>query len=290
MSQEEFSNEKKILDIFIKLFKKIFYLIIVIIGYLQAYDYIKDKFPASIEIQQSKFSKTQYKTYFEFINKNSAIEKGDLVNPIEIILSDSVNTVWIRKDIQKKFGINFKIKKNVIAFNFDLVNKNERFNFWSISKKAIKILDVKHRIKDVEQINFYHFKDNPKPIYKVLNFWLLTLFIAIVLFIDSLLVILKDKKLNKMKSFVVSYPLTIENKTDFLNQYRNLYNNYDLRFKTPASFFIDFKINNLLNSFHNYDQKEVDLIKFATNWYTEIFILYRFRTIFIIISPILFIK
>lgn len=280
--------EKKLFEISKKFISKVFLLIITIVGYFQALDYIRDKIPVAIELTQCRNINTQIKSSFEFSNRNSSIDKSDFITPLEIIMSDTVTNIYIKKKEKEKYDINLRSNNDTIFISFALLNKNEKFIFEAFSKREFEIKELKYRIKNVDNINFYHFKNNPKPISRIFKVWLFTLLISILLFFDALLVILKDRKLGELKKFVFEYDLTKENKGDFLEKYRLLYNEYPLRIKTPSSFFIDYKIKNLLNSFQNYNNREVNFIRLTISYYTEFFVFYRIRTIFIIISPILF--
>lgn len=288
MTDRELTPERRMFDIVKKYILKAFYLIIAVIGYFQAFDYIKEKLPLNIEITDSKLQDGRYITSFQINNKNASIEKADFVRPIELILNNNINSLIINRKEKIKCGIQSAIDKNVLTLEFDLLNKNEIINFKTISDKELDFKTINFRIKDIDEISFYHFKSKPKPIKRILNFWAILLVLSIVLFIDALLVILKDTPLGKMKSFVNNFPLTVENKTEFLEKYRKLYSDYNLRLKPSEKFFIDFKIKNLLDSFE-YNEKNIQLIRSMTNFYTEFFVMYRLRTIFVIISPILFI-
>lgn len=276
------------LELIKKLLKKAFLIIVAIITYYQFYEYIVEKIPVNLEVTNLNKNNGLYETTFVFSNANFTIERGDFIKPIEIILSNNITQIVVdnkeRKAIPK-----FKIEKNKIYFDFDLLNKNELIKFKTLSKNQIEIKSIDFRIKNIENINLYHYIKKPKPLKRLTNFWLIIFGISMVLFLDALLIIIKDNKLTEMKYFVRDYPLTEKNKYDFLEKYRQLYKDYKVRFKFSERFLIDFKIKNLLEMYERYSEEDIAFIKYMININTEISTLYRTRTIFVIISPILFI-
>lgn len=284
MSEKEFIPEKRLSELIIKLFKKIFLALIAIITYYQCYEYLIEKIPVNIEITNSIDKKSFIETEFVFNNSNSAIEENDFIKPIEITLSNKIQKIIFGKN-QKAIPI-FKIDGNKLFFEFDLLNKDEKIIFKTISTGIIEIKSINFRIKDIDNIEYYNYLKKPKPLQRLTTFWLIVLGLSIIFFFDALLLILKDAKLTEMKYLVRDYPLNESNKYDFMEKYRQLYKDYKVRFKLPEKFLIDFKVKNLLDRYKKYTKNDVMLIKYMINMNTEFAILYRTRTIFIIISPI----
>ncbi|WDF46111.1 hypothetical protein PQ459_14530 [Chryseobacterium sp. KACC 21268] len=284
MSEKEFIPEKRLSELTIKLVKKIFLALIAIITYYQFYEYLIEKIPVNIEITNSINKKSFIETEFIFNNSNSAIEESDFTKPIEIALSNKIQKIIFDKN--QKAVPTFKIDGNKLLFQFDLLNKNEKIIFKTISADIIEIKSINFRIKDVDNIEFYHYLKKPKPLQRLTTFWLIVFGLSIILFFDALILILKDAKLTEMKYLVRDYPLNESNKYDFMEKYRQLYKDYKVRFKLPEKYLIDFKVKNLLDIYKQYTKKDREFIKYMINMNTEFAILYRTRTIFIIISPI----
>ncbi|EKT4498418.1 hypothetical protein VT569_08600 [Flavobacterium psychrophilum] len=285
MLEEEFIPEKRISELMQNFLKKIFIAIIAIISYYQIYEYIIEKMPVNIEITNSIKKKLFFETEFIFNNSGSPIEESDFTKPIEILLSNNIQKIIYNKN--QKAVPKFKIEGNKIFLKFDLLNKEEKIVFKTLSIDELNIKSINFRIKDIDDIQFYQYINKPKPLERLTNFWLIVFGLSIIFFFDALLLILKDAKLSEMKYLIRNYPLNEKNKYDFMEKYRQLYKDYKVRFKLPDRYLIDFKIKNLLDMYDAYTSEDIRFIKFMINFNTELSIMYRIRTIFIIISPIL---
>ena len=89
--------------------------------------------------------------------------------------------------------------------------------------------------------------------------------------------------MGEIKSFVNAFPLNINNREEFIETYKQLYSNYKLKLK-PSADFMAFTVRNSVYMYNEYKENDVEFIKHLVNLKTELFILYRLRTV---ISPIL---
>ena len=283
---EEFNPEKKLLEVSGKFIKRFFLLIIALLGYWELYQFVSEKPNLDVELKSSIYKDKRYISTIEIKNGSESFSKEDIVSPIEIIFTDKIFKIV---DSNSAITSDQQIKNNVTYINFDLLNKNEKYEFEIISLKRPQILDIKYRIQGIEKINFYDFETKPSPIWRVFNIWFIFLIFAIITFGDALLVILKDGGLSKLTTFVNDFPLNSKNREEFIKNYKQLYSNYKLRLKPSTKFMGDFTVRNLVYMFPEYKENDVEFVKFMINLKTELYILYRIRTVFIMVSPIIFI-
>ena len=281
----QFNPERRLQEISGKLFKRAFLLIISLLGYWQLYEYVSEKPNINIELKSSVLNDKKYTSDIEIKNGSESFSKEDVISPIEIIFTDQISNVIVPESTIK---LKYQIKNNVLYISFDLLNKNEKYNLKIISNKRPQISNLKYRIKGIEKINFYDYENKPSPIWRNFNIWLIFLIFAIITLADSLLVILKDRGLGEIKSFVNAFPLNINNRELFIETYKQLYSNYKLKLK-PSADFMAFTVRNSVYMYNEYKENDVEFIKHLVNLKTELFILYRLRTVFIILSPLLFI-
>lgn len=262
--------------------KKIFSLIILLIGYWQAFEYFSEKPELKIFIEECKHENDFYNTLILIKNGSESINEDDFVAPVCITFSGSISKIIPFKSEVKN---HFVIEKNTIKIKSELLNKNEEFKFIILSEVRPQIKNVQGRIKGIENIEYYDFELKPKPLNRLLNFWFVLIIVSSFLLIDALLVIGKDKELSMLYNHIKLFPLDKKNKKEYIARYVLLYNNYPLRIK-PDSEFMEQIINNLFLCFPSKSKKEIAFIKnmaiLKTEWYT----LYRLRTAFIVVSPI----
>ena len=286
--QEKISPEKRLVEIstigFGK-FKKIVAFVFLIIGYWQALEYFTNKPNINVYLENSYPIKKSYVTKISIINGAKSISKIDIIKPITIVFSDKIKKVQTSKNIVNS---KFDIQKNTLKISFDLLNKDESFSFFIITDERTKIENIDGRIKEIEEIyaNDYEFK--PKNLKRFLNIWLVLFFTSIILFIDALLVILKDKELQKLFNFVMNYKLNKTNIEDYINNYGKLYSEWKVKIK-PDGEFMEQIIRNLFISFAYNTKQDLEFIKKMTCIKTSMYSLYRVRTVFILVGPILFI-
>lgn len=282
--KDNYTPEKRIRGLLISGGKKIFLVIVALITHWQLYEYITEKPEIDISIEKSKIVDKNYKTTFTVENGSQSITSSDIVEEISINFNDTIQQIKpVVSNVQPKYQIDNKS----IKLSFSLFNKNEQFKFHTFSCSRPKIVSINYRIKDVRHINFYDFENKPKPLNRILNVWVVLLFVSIILFIDALLVLSKDKGLGEIKSYIVNFNLTKKNKKEFIKGYIKIYGDYKLRVK-PDKKFMEGIINNLFISFPHKTEIDLKFIKFMANLKTELYTLYRTRTAFIIISPIAF--
>jgi len=282
--EENFTPERRIKELFISGVKKLFLVVVALITYWQLYEYITEKPIIDITIEESTIINSNYKTTIIVENGSQSITSDDVIDEINIILSDTIKQI---KAVESKIQPQYQINEKSIKLNFSLLNKNEQFKFYVFSNSRPEIKSVNYRIKDIREINFYDFKNKPKPLKRILNIWIISIIIFLILFIDALLVISKDKGLNEIKSFILNFQLGKNNKKEFIKGYKKIYGKYKLRLK-PSKKFMKGIINNLFISFPLKTERDVEFIKFMANLKTEPYIFYRTRTAFIVISPIAF--
>ena len=209
----QFNPERRLQEISGKLFKRAFLLIISLLGYWQLYEYVSEKPNINIELKSSVLNDKKYTSDIEIKNGSESFSKEDVISPIEIIFTDQISNVIVPESTIK---LKYQIKNNVLYISFDLLNKNEKYNLKIISNKRPQISNLKYRIKGIEKINFYDYENKPSPIWRNFNIWLIFLIFAIITLADSLLVILKDRGLGEIKSFVNAFPLNINNREEFI--------------------------------------------------------------------------
>lgn len=282
--KDNYSPEKRIRELLVSGGKKLFLVIVALITYWQLYEYITDKPEIDISIEKSELINKNYKTTITVANGSQSITSSDIIERINVIFNDTIQQV---KSVASNIQPKYQIINNSINLNFSLLNKDEKFKFYTFSKSRLKIVSINYRIKDIKQINIYDFENNPKPLNRILNIWVILLIISIILFIDALLVISKDKGLDDIKSYIYNFNLTNKNKKEFIKGYKKIYGQYKLRLKPDKKFMKEI-INNLFISFPPKTKKDLEFIKFMANLKTELYTLYRTRTAFIIISPIAF--
>lgn len=280
------SPEKTLFNAFWKYFKKAFYLFIAVISYIQIYEYIEEKQALNITVTDSELVNDKYLTTFEFNNQNTSISKEDVFRPIVLNLNTHILEIFSNKKNTEDIGLRLLPKENRLELDFGLINKNESFTFKTLTDNKLRVNEIDYRIKDIDEIEVYHYKFNPQPVQRVLNIWIVVFIISIIMFLDAALLIAKDLKLGEIKRFVLNYPLSKKNRNEFLEELGKLYKEYKVKLKPPYWFFIDFKIKNLLDSF-KYDKENIQLIKTMTNSYLDLFLFYRFRKVFIVVGPIL---
>ncbi len=265
--------------------KKIFTIIFLLIGYWQAIEYFTEKPNVSIYLENSKETNNQFITKISINNGSQSIISSDVVNPITIEFSEKVLQT---KSIDKTIKNQFTFKNNNLSINFDLLNKNETNSLYVLTSKRPYIKNVNGRIKDIKEILYYDYEKKLKPLDRFLNIWIILLVISIFLFIDALLVILKDYEFQLLKNFIVNFPLNLNNIEEYIETYGKLYSNWKVNIKPDAEFMQQI-IRNLFKSFPHKTEDEIYFIKRMSNFKTEMLSFYRVRTVFVSVAPILFI-
>lgn len=265
--------------------KKLVTIIFLLIGYWQAIEYFTEKPNIDIYLENSKIIEKQFISKISINNGSQSIISNDIIKPINIEFSGKVlKASTIGKTIKNQL----KINDNNLSINFDLLNKNETNNLYIITPKRPQIKSVNGRIKDIDNISYYDYEIKPKPLNRFLNIWLILVVLSIILFIDALLIIGKDNELQKLKNFTVKFPLTDKNIEEYIQKFGEHYSLWKVNLK-PDTEFMQAIIRNLFISFPYKTRKERDFIIAMSNIKTEIYSLYRVRTVFIVVSPILFI-
>lgn len=265
--------------------KKLVTILFLLIGYWQAIEYFTEKPNVDIYLEDSKQINNQFISKISINNGSQSIISNDIIKPINIEFSEKVlQTKVVGKTIKNQL----KIINHNLSVSFDLLNKNETNSIYVITSKRPLIKNVNGRIKDIEDISYYDYENKPKPLNRFLNIWLILMFISVILFIDALLVIGKDHELQKLKNFTVSFPLTNKNIDEYIEKFGEHYSAWKVNLK-PDTEFMQVIIRNLFISFPYKTKKELDFIRAMSNIKTEIYSQYRVRTVFVAVSPILFI-
>jgi hypothetical protein len=283
VNKDNSTPEKRIQYLLWKGFKSLFLMIMAIIAYIQLYEYVSEKPEINISLNESIKNGNEYKTLISIENGSQSISFADIVRPINLDFNDTIKKIThLKSKIKPVYEIQNQLS---LSINFDLINKNEKFNFIVYSKGRLEINGVDFRIKNIDNIQIYDFEKKPKPIYRILNIWVILFLVSFLLFIDALLVIAKDKELESLKSFIFDFPLNDKNKKEFIKGYENIYKKYKVRIK-PSPKIMKQVIKNLFICFPLMTNEDKNFIKSMTNLKTELYTFYRARTAFLIISPI----
>lgn len=287
MTQEENKTtpEQKIRKIALRLVKKTFLILFVCIGYLQAYDFISESPEITVVLEESARINKTHKTLLSVENGSESVSKDDIVQPIKLTFNDSILQIDPKiNEINPKF----EVQNKSLNINFDLLNKNEKFQFYVTTTIRPQLVSTECRIKNIKCIKNFDSENKPKPLSRILNIWLILFVLSIVFFVDALLVIVKDKELGNIKHFVKNFPLKQDNIEEFLNGYEAVYKTYRVRIKPDPKFMRQI-IANLFLSFKHQTDDEIAFIKTIAHFKTEYYVFYRIRTAFVIISPIVII-
>lgn len=286
--QTKTTSEKRLLEIskigYGKV-KKIGALIFLLIGYWQAVLYFTEKPNLNIYIENSYPINKKFVTKISIINGSQAITNDDIIKPISLNFSEEIFRVQSLKSVVNP---QFLTYRNSLNLSFDLLNKDEIFSFLIVTQKRPKIEKVEGRIKSVEEIFYSDYELKPKPLKRFLNIWIFLFFISIFLFVDALIVILKDIELQKLFSFARRYNLNRSNIDDYIENYGKYYSEWEVNIK-PNAEFMKRIIRNLFLSFPHNTKKELEFIKQMTCYKTSLYSFYRVRTVFVVVGPILFI-
>ncbi|MDP3352919.1 MAG: hypothetical protein Q8S44_04180 [Flavobacteriaceae bacterium] len=274
--------EQRIQELSYKGLKKVFLFIVALITYWQLYEYFNESPEINISLEKSNKTNNSFKTLISIKNGSQSISSIDIIRPLKIEFNDTIRKI---ESLKSEIKTKYEIQEKSLIINFDLINKNEDFKFYVFTSLRPEIKKIDYRIKNIENIEFYDYLIKPKPIYRILNIWIILLSISLILFIDALLVIAKDKELGEIKSFISNFPLTLNNMEQFVDGYTNIYKNYTLRFK-PNSKFMNQIMRNLFITITCKTTEDIHFIKYLANLKTELYTFYRTRTAFIIISPI----
>lgn len=276
------SPEKKLAQIGYSGLKKLFVVLMAFIGYWQAYEFINETSDLTIYLEESNKIYNKYESMISIKNGSESIIEGDIVEPLTINLNIHIDSLTTSNNSTKLL---FEIQDKTITISFDLLNQNEKIDFRIYSKKRPKINSINFRIKNITSTDFYDYEIKKSPFNRIFNFWLIISIVSIILFIDALLVVAKDKELQDIKNFVNNFPLTSSNRKKFTKGYKKVYKSYKVRIK-PSHKFMTQIIKNLFRSFPIHTDTDKLFIKSMANFKTEFYIFYRFRTAFLIISPI----
>ncbi|MCF6280355.1 MAG: hypothetical protein L3J14_08415 [Flavobacteriaceae bacterium] len=275
--------EKTIQELSYKVLKKFFLIIVALITYWQLYEYVSESPEINISLENSNKTNNLFKTLILIKNGSQSISSIDIIRPIKIEFNDTIREI---ESLKSEIKTNFKTEGKSLIINFDLINKNEEFKFYAFTSLRPEIRKLDYRIKNIENVEYYDYLLKPKPIYRILNIWIILFLISIILMIDALLVILKDNELQEIKSFISKYPLNINNMEQFVDGYTNIYKKYTLRIK-PSSGFMNQIMRNIFMTYPCKTTQNIKVIKYVANIKTELYTFYRTRTAFVIISPII---
>jgi hypothetical protein len=279
------SSEKRIQELSFLGFKKIFLVLVALVTNWQLYKYVIESPTLTIYLEDSKIESGTHKSLVSLKNGSEAVSSDDVIRPLKINFNEMIDSV---ESITSEIKVSYLISDKSISIGFDLINKNEEFKFYVYSNSRPEIKAVDCRIKNIQKLQFYDYEKRPSPISRIFKVWLLLIILSLLLFVDSLLVVSKDKELGDIKAFIFTFPLNDKNQEEFINGYENIYKTYRLRVK-PNSKFMKEIIRNLFRSFPHTTNKEIDFIKNMANFKTELYTHYRTRTAFVIISPLVII-
>lgn len=282
---KKISPEKRIQELAILGFKKVFFVLVSLVTYWQLYKYIIENPALTICIENSQKDVRTYKTLVSLKNGSEAISSDDVIRPLKINFSEIIDSV---ETIKSEIEVSYQNTAKSITLGFDLINKNEQLKFYVYTGSRPEIGEVDYRIKNIQKVQFYDYEKRPTPISRIFKIWTLLIILSILLFVDSLLVISKDKELGDIKSFIFNFPLNDKNQEEFIEGYENVYKTYRLKIK-PNSKFMREIIRNLFKSFPLVTESEINFIKNMANLKTQLYTSYRTRTAFIIISPLVII-
>jgi hypothetical protein len=276
--------ERRITELGFGLAKKVFLILVAWVGYWQLYEYISESPEITVVIEKTEKAAKNYKTLISIENGSESVSADDIVRPIKLTFTDSILAI---NPLNTEVKTEYKLLNKDIIIHFDLINKNEKFQFNILTSKRAQFLSTDCRIKNIKKIKYYDTENKPRPISRILNIWLVLFFLSIIFFVDAILVIIKDIELGDIKVFIKKFPLRPDNIEKFLDGYEAVYKTYRVRVK-PDAVFMRQIIANLFISFKHETRQELAFIKHMANLKTEHYILYRTRTAFIMISPIVF--
>lgn len=276
------SPEKKLAELSLKKAKKYILIVVAIITYWQLYEYVSEVPNITVYLENSKNLNKEQITKISIKNGSESILKNDIIRPIKINFDQKLDSVDFPISLVNP---NYDINNKSISLDFDLFNNDEDFIFYLYSNSRPNIQSVDFRIKNIESVEFYDYQKKSKFIHRVV-IWIILLLIAILLFNDALIVISKDLGLGEIKRYIYGYPLTKKNRKVFIKGYEKVYENYKLRIKPPTEFMSEV-VKNLFRVFPYSSEKEIYFIKRMTDFKTELYTLYRVRSAFVIISPLI---
>ena len=279
---KSYTPEQRIKKLSFKNLKKIFLVIIALVTYSQLYKYVSESPEIIVFLENSKKDTSNYKTLISLKNGSESISSVDIIRPLKIDFNDTLIKL---KSENSKIKAIYKLTGKSLSIDFDLLNRNEAFKFIIFSNRRPEINKIDYRIKNIEDIKFYDYEIKPTPASRILNIWLIFFILSILTGLDALLVVLKDEGLDRIKSFIFDFQLNTKNNEDFIIGYEKVYKTYTLRIKPSSKFMLE-DIRDILKKFPQTNKREIDIIKYMVNWKIELFTLYRTRSAFLVISPI----
>lgn len=284
-TEKKTSPERRLTQLGLGLVKKAFLMVVAWIGYWQLYEYVSESPEITVVIEKTVPSGKNFKTLISIENGSESVSMDDIVLPIKLMFNDTILELFPEKS---EIKTEYKCLNKDILIEFDLLNKNEKFQFQILTSKRTQFVSTHCRIKNIKRIKYYDIENKPRPFSRILNIWLVLLFLSIAFFVDAILIIVKDIELGDIKLFIKNFPLRPDNIEEFLDGYKAVYKAYRVRIKPDAEFMQQI-IANLFISFLYQSKDEIAFIKQMVNLKTELYVLYRTRTAFVIISPIIFV-
>lgn len=282
--EKKTSPEQRLTQLGLGLVKKAFLIVFAWIGYWQTYEYVSESPEITVVIEKTEASGKNFKTLISIENGSESVSADDIVRPIKLKFTDKVLEIDSKKSEIKTA---YKLSNKDVFIEFDLLNKNEKFQFHILTSKRAQLASTDCRIKNIKKIEYYDTVNKPRPFSRILNIWLVLFFLSIIFFIDAILVIVKDIELGDIKAYIRNFPLRLDNIEEFLDGYKAVYKTYRVKVKPDAEFMRQI-IANLFISFPYQSKDETAFIKQMANLKTELYVWYRTRTAFVIISPIVF--
>ena len=241
----------------------------------------------TIYLFSAKEEQGKHISKFELYNEGSPISKYELIQPLVVNVGDEnaiIDFDLISKEPTAiKVWFN-KLTKNKLKIDFDLLNESENITFQIETRKPVDEFTVSSRIKNIEDIVTYHYKVKPKFYDRISVIWLLLMVFSIISFLDAMLLIGKDKELAKIKQLINSFSVDT-NQTDFLEHYKMLYSNYNVRFKRNKSGVVN-EVEAILNQS---GEESLSVIKEKLLTTTKKAVLYNLRKPYLLISPVIFV-
>ena len=241
----------------------------------------------TIYLFSAKEEQGKHISTFELYNEGDPISKYELIQPLVVNVGDEnaiIDFDLISKEPTAiKVWFN-KLTKNKLKIDFDLLNESENITFQIETRKPIDEFTVSSRIKNLEDVVTYHYKVKPKFYDRISAVWLLLMVFSIISFLDAMLLIGKDKELAKIKQLINSFSLD-SNKSEFLQYYKVLYANYNVRFKRNKLGVVN-EIELILNQTGT---ESVQVIKEKLLTTTKKAVLYNLRKPYLLISPVIFV-
>ena len=241
----------------------------------------------TIYLFSAKEEQGKHISKFELYNEGNPISKYELIQPLVVNVGDEnaiIDFDLISKEPTAiKVWFN-KLTKNKLKIDFDLLNESENITFQIETRKPIDEFTVSSRIKNIEDIVTYHYKVKPKFYDRISVIWLLLMVFSIISFLDAMLLIGKDKELTKIKQLINSFSVDT-NQTDFLEHYKMLYSNYNVRFKRNKSGVVN-EVEAILNQS---GEESLSVIKEKLLTTTKKAVLYNLRKPYLLISPVIFV-